>query len=391
MAQSIFSNLKVLELASVLAGPSVGQFFAELGAEVIKVENPKQNGDVTRSWKIRGEEDGANSAYFSCVNWGKKSLTLDISKDEGLKVLYKLVSWADVVISSYKPGDDKKLKVDYQSLRKINDKLIYGQISGYGSDNDKVGYDAIVQAEAGYMSINGEKGSMPLKMPVALMDLLAGHQLKEAILLAYIKLLQSGEGSLVEVSLIDSALASLANQATNFLIANHEPQKQGSSHPNIAPYGEVYETKDNKLIILAVGNNQQFQTLCKILNIPFSAEYESNSKRVENRAKLMRILQHAIKPFGSSELMQLFNIHKVPAGIVNSVSEAIHTYGAKFGLYDQRQLKGIQTFVAKGIDRPKSTHFLPPPNLGEHSKHILSTILGLNESEIDELINLKIV
>ncbi len=391
MTQPIFSNLKVLELASVLAGPSVGQFFAELGAEVIKVENPKQNGDVTRSWKVKGEKDGENSAYFSCVNWGKKSLTLDISKDEGLQILYKLANWADVVIGSYKPGDDKKLKVDYKTLKQINKKLIYGQISGYGSENDKVGYDAIIQAEAGYMSINGEKGSMPLKMPVALMDLLAGHQLKEAILLAYIKLLQTGEGSLVEVSLIDSALASLANQATNFLIANHEPQKQGSSHPNIAPYGDVYATKDNKLIILAVGNDQQFQALCKILSIPFSSNYESNTKRVENRAELMRILQNTIKLFESEELMRLLNINKVPAGIVNSVSESLRTYGENLALYDQKQLKGIQTFVAKGIDRSKLAHFLPPPYLGEHSKLILSTTLGLQESKINELINLRIV
>jgi crotonobetainyl-CoA:carnitine CoA-transferase CaiB-like acyl-CoA transferase len=391
MSNAIFSQLKVLELASVLAGPSVGQFFAELGAEVIKVENPKSNGDVTRSWKVKGEKEEALSAYFCCVNWGKKSITLDISTTKGRETLYKLIDWADVVISSYKPGDDKKLKVDYKSLRLINEKIIYGQITGYGKDNDKVGYDAIIQAEAGFMSINGEKGSAPLKMPVALIDILAGHQLKEAILVAYIKLLQTGIGSCVEVSLIDTAIASLANQATNFLIANNEPQKQGSSHPNIAPYGDVYNTQDGRQIILAVGNDNQFDSLCSILKIPYNPAFESNSKRVDNRESLTAILKEAINKLNAERLMLLFNQNKVPAGIINSVSQSLRTYGEKLAFFDKDHVKGIQSFIGKGIDRSNSAHFLPPPKLGEHNISILSSIVGLDQSEIDELIHSKVI
>src|SRR6478609_11070071 len=171
----MFADLKVLELASVLAGPSVGQFFAELGAEVIKVENLKSGGDVTRTWKVSGEKEGDLSAYFCSCNWGKKSIAVDLSSKEGKEIVQKLASKSDVVIASYKPGDAEKLGVAYEQLNNINPKLIYGQITGYGSDNNRVGYDAVIQAESGFMDMNGERGGDPLKMPVALIDVLAAH------------------------------------------------------------------------------------------------------------------------------------------------------------------------------------------------------------------------
>jgi crotonobetainyl-CoA:carnitine CoA-transferase CaiB-like acyl-CoA transferase len=176
----MLEGLKVLELASVLAGPGVGQFFAELGAEVIKVENVRTGGDVTRSWKLASENEGEDrSAYFCSVNWGKKSLAIDLTSDYGKEVVKQLAVKADIIIASYKPGDAEKLGVAYSQLKKINPKLIYGQITGYGSDNPNVGYDAVIQAESGFMDMNGEVGGDPLKMPVALIDVLAGHQLKE--------------------------------------------------------------------------------------------------------------------------------------------------------------------------------------------------------------------
>lgn len=222
----IFQNLRVIELANVLAGPSVGQFFAELGAEVIKIENPKTKGDVTRSWKLKSEDSESSiSAYFSAANSGKKSIALDLWNQEDLSILYKLIDKSDIVIASYKAGDAEKLRVDYESLKAINPKIIYGQITGYGDEDERVGYDAIIQAESGFMSMNGEQGGSSLKMPVALVDVLAAHHLKEAILLAYINLLKNNEGSKVSVSLFESAIASLANQATNYLIAGHNPQK----------------------------------------------------------------------------------------------------------------------------------------------------------------------
>src|SRR6188768_2577212 len=215
----MFSNLKVIELASVLAGPSVGQFFAELGADVIKIENLKTQGDVTRSWKGSGEQTDERSAYFCSVNWGKRSLAVDLTKKEGREIIHKLIPQADIVIASYKPGDSEKLEMDYRTLTELNPRLIYGQITGYGSNNQRLGYDAIIQAEAGFMYMNGEQGATSLKMPVALIDVLAGHHLKEGILLALLERYQTGKGSFVEVSLIQAAISSLVNQATNWLIA----------------------------------------------------------------------------------------------------------------------------------------------------------------------------
>ncbi|HKZ37881.1 MAG TPA: CoA transferase, partial [Chryseolinea sp.] len=207
----MFDDLKVLELASVLAGPSVGQFFAELGAEVIKVENIITAGDVTRTWRVTGEQTDDRSSYFCSVNWGKKSIAVNLNTPEGKKIIYALVKKSDIVIASFKPGDAAKLEVDYETLSALNPSLIYGQITGYGSGKPRVGYDAVIQAEAGFMFMNGEPGGPSLKMPVALMDILAAHHLKEGILLALLNKQRSGRGELVEVSLIQAAISSLAN------------------------------------------------------------------------------------------------------------------------------------------------------------------------------------
>ena len=189
------------------------------------------------------------SAYFCSVNWGKKSLAIDLSKAEGRKIVQTLSAQTDVIITSYKPGDAEKLGVDYKTLSGLNPKLIYGQITGYGSQNDRVGYDAVIQAEAGFIDLNGEKDGPPTKMPVALMDLLAGHHLKEGLLLSLLKRERTGQGDLVEVSLLQTAISSLINQASNWLVVNKLPHRQGSAHPNIAPYGESFETADGKLIL----------------------------------------------------------------------------------------------------------------------------------------------
>ena len=226
-SEPIFSQLKVLELASVLAGPSVGQFFAELGAEVIKVENVRTKGDVTRSWKTAGENTDDRSAYFCSVNWGKKSIAIDLTHPEGRKIIHQLIPKIDVVIASFKPGDAVKLGVDHEVLAAINPQLIYGQITGYGSKNQRVGYDAVIQAEAGFMFMNGEPGRPSLKMPVALIDILAAHHLKEALLLSLLKRERTGRGGFVEVSLIQAAVSSLVNQATNWLVAGKMPGKLG--------------------------------------------------------------------------------------------------------------------------------------------------------------------
>lgn len=324
-AHSIFKDLKVIELAGVLAGPSVGYFFAELGAKVIKVENPKTNGDVTRSWKLKTENPKEDtSAYFWSVNNLKEFISLDITAPSQLQKLYDLVKDADVIVTNYKAGDDEKLKVDYTTLSKLNPKLIYASINGFGTESPRSAYDLILQAESGFMFMNGEPGSKPTKMPVALIDILAGHQLKEAILIALINRYKNNTGCAVSVSLFDSAIASLANQATNWLIGNHLPKASGSLHPNIAPYGELFDTKDNHMITFAIGSNKQFKNLCELIQYPTLAtdsKYATNQLRVNNRTQLYHILYNYIKQYNFKDIYKLCVEHEIPIGKIRNLKE----------------------------------------------------------------------
>lgn len=349
----MFTDIKVLELASVLAGPSVGQFFAELGAEVIKVENLKTSGDVTRTWRGSGEQTDDRSAYFCSVNWGKKSVAIDLTTVAGKAVVQKLAAQSDIIIASYKPGDAEKLGVSYDQLVNVNPKLIYGQVTGYGSDNERVGYDAVIQAESGFMDLNGEKNGLPTKMPVALIDVLAGHQLKEALLVALLKRERIGAGSFVEVSLLDTAISSLTNQATNWLVARKLPSRQGSLHPNIAPYGESFETKDGKRVLLAVGSDRQFFDLLKILNINpvvFENKFSTNHRRIENREELNAVLTQAIRQLTASELFLQIHTLKIPAGIIQNVREVFEMQSAQALLMQSDSITGVRTFVARSSD-----------------------------------------
>lgn len=374
-----FKNLRVIELANVLARPSVGQFFAELGAEVIKIENPKTKGDVTRSWKLKSENaESSISAYFSAANSGKKSIALDIGKQGDLSILYKLIAKSDIVIASYKAGDAEKLKVDYQSLKSINSKIIYGQITGYGDEDERVGYDAIIQAESGFMSMNGEPGGNSLKMPVALVDVLAAHHLKEAILLAYINLLKNNEGSKVSVSLFESAIASLANQATNYLIAGHNPQKMGAEHPNIAPYGTILKTADKKEILLAVGTNTQFERLCNVLEIDEIAseeKFKSNALRVENRKALNQFLIRKAQFFESEMLLAKLKTAQVPAGKLQTVGEALKGNEAQeMIIKSPADPSGLRNFAGHLSFMGKFSHLAPPPEYDQDRDEILALI-----------------
>lgn len=317
-----FSDLIVVELASVLAGPSVGLFFAELGATVIKIENTKTGGDVTRSWKLQSEAaDDKTSAYYWSINSGKEILFLDLLLDNDLQQFYDLIKTADILISNYKLGDDIKLKVDYDFLKTLNPTLIYASINGFGANSPRSAYDLILQAESGFMFMNGEKNASPLKMPVALIDILAGHQLKEAILIALLNKHKTKLGSHVSVSLFDTAIASLANQATNWLIANHLPTAQGSLHPNIAPYGEIFITQDNHQITFAIGSDKQFKQLCEILNLEFIPKYSTNQLRVENRFPLFDILNEKIKQLDFEILFNDCLKQDIPIGKIRNLKE----------------------------------------------------------------------
>lgn len=372
----MFQGLKVLELASVLAGPSVGQFFAELGAEVIKVENTITNGDVTRCWKSSAESTDDRSAYFCAVNWGKKSVALNLSSDSGRVTVHRLAKRCDVVIASYKPGDAVKLGVDYDTLSQLKPDLIYGQVTGYGSHNERVGYDAVLQAETGFMFMNGEAGGSSLKFPVAFIDVLAAHHLKEGLLLALISHARTGKGAFVEVSLLQAAISSLVNQATNWLMAKKLPQKQGSDHPNIAPYGDTFITLDGMEILLAVGNDKQFAELCDILNIRSvlnDNRFRTNPARVQHRSELKAILENEISARKSGEFMELIHKKKIPAGLIQNLRQVFEMPEARElvlqvdGLMGVRTYAGLQNFATR-------TNLLPPPHFGQHNAEIMALL-----------------
>jgi crotonobetainyl-CoA:carnitine CoA-transferase CaiB-like acyl-CoA transferase len=351
--QDVFKDLTVIELAGVLAGPSVGLFFAELGAKVIKIENPKTGGDVTRSWKLSTEDPSESaSAYYWSVNAGKEVLFLNLAEAKDLEHFYTLVKSADIVIANYKAGDDKKLKVDYNTLSAINPSLIYASINGFGKDRPRTAYDLILQAESGFMFMNGEKDAAPLKMPVALIDILAGHQLKEAVLVALLQRYKSGKGMALSVSLFDTAIASLANQATNWLIAHHLPVSQGSLHPNIAPYGELFTTADNHTITFAIGSDKQFQKLCTLLGLSIAtdARYANNQQRVMHRGELFAILNEKIRLHSFQDLYQTCLELDVPIGKIRNLKEVFELPEAQQLIRSwQRAGKTLETVSSIGF------------------------------------------
>ncbi|WP_460503568.1 CaiB/BaiF CoA transferase family protein, partial [Hymenobacter agri] len=329
-----FAHLRVLELASVLAGPQVGQFFAELGAEVLKIESPA--GDVTRTWKTTAETvkpseasaleaatDASVSAYFSASNWGKQSRVLDLTTAAGQAELHHLAACADIILASYKPGDAEKLHADYATLTAANPRLIYGHLTGYGPANPRAGYDAVLQAEAGFMHLNAASlGQPPQKMPVAMVDLLAAHQLKEGLLTALFQRERTGRGALVQVSLLDSALSALANQAATYLVTGHDPQPLGSGHPSIVPYGTVYRAANGRQLVLAVGSDGQFRHLCAALQQPewaIEARFQTNAARVVHRTALEELLTGRIAEVDGDALLAELERRAVPAGAVRPV------------------------------------------------------------------------
>lgn len=341
----MLDKLTVIDLSSVLAGPSVGTFFAELGARVIKVEHPKHH-DVTRTWKLPSEDPGSEiSAYFSSVNYKKEYIYLDLLNEDDHKVLDDLVRGADIVLMNFKMGDDVKLRITPSELHAINPKLIIGKITGYGDDNDRVAYDLILQAESGFMAMNGTPESGPIKMPLAFIDMLAGHQLKQGLLVALLEREQAVVGKVVSVSLYDTAICSLSNQGSNYLMAGHIPQRIGSLHPNIAPYGEIFTTKDKKLVTFAIGSDNHFMKLCKILQceeLVNDVRFSSNQNRVKNRNELASLLQVAVNSISSKELLTACSPVHVPAGLIRTLDEVFEDEEAK-QLVREEVINGVLT------------------------------------------------
>jgi crotonobetainyl-CoA:carnitine CoA-transferase CaiB-like acyl-CoA transferase len=259
-------------------------------------------------------------------------LWADLTLPSDLKKVLQEIATADIVIANFKPSSAKKIGLDSATLRKSFPKLIYAQVSGYGQADETPAFDVVLQAEAGFMYINGEADGEAVKMPIALIDVLAAHHLKEAILIALLQKGKTGKGATVHISLYKAALASLANQATNYLMAGITPTRMGSLHPNIAPYGETFDTKDNKQIVLAVGNDKQFESLCHCLQIDAVAQdalFATNSLRVENRKILAEKLTLAFERLQAEAILKILKTNNVPCGSIKKMPEVLSSTEAQ--------------------------------------------------------------
>ncbi len=337
-------DLVIVELATVLAGPAVGMFFSELGARVIKVENPTTGGDVTRQWKHPTENTNTNiSAYYHSINWGKEVHFLNAKEPENYKQICQLISEADIVISNFRALSAKKLQLDYNSLSKKFPDLIYGSITAYGSDNNQPGFDALMQAETGWMHLNGSTDGPPTKMPVALIDVLAAHQLKEGLLIALIQKLKTGKGHHVTISLFDAAISALTNQASNQLNLGLNPIRKGSLHPNIAPYGDILKMKDDVSIILAIGNNKQFNELCQLLDLSHLSKdpnFADNTQRVKNRLKLLKQLQVKSSQWASEKFLISCLQRSIPVGRIRDLKTLFADSASQHMILSQQESDG---------------------------------------------------
>jgi crotonobetainyl-CoA:carnitine CoA-transferase CaiB-like acyl-CoA transferase len=329
MASAPLADLLVVETASVLAGPAVGMFFAELGARVVKLENARAGGDVTRKWKLPTEDPAAPlSAYFCSVNWGKEHEHVDLNLLEGRDRLDALLAQADVLITNHMAADAHKLGLEKDRLRERYPRLVHGHIKGFAAQEDRAAYDVVLQAETGFLSMSGTDAEHLAKLPVAVIDVVAAHQLKEGLLLALLQRMHSGRGAYVEVSLEESALATLMNQASNWLMAGHRAQPMATLHPNIAPYGEMFSCADARGLLLAIGSDAQFGMLCQVLQRPHLAldeRYRTNALRVVNRKTLAEELNRCIAVWQSKDLLAALHAVGVPAGAVLGVDEALIT------------------------------------------------------------------
>ena len=310
----------------------------------------------------------------------KSSLVLDLTTAAGQTDLHRLAARADIILASYKPGDAEKLTADYATLARENPRLLYGHLTGYGPDNARAGYDAVLQAEAGFMHLNAPgPGQPPQKMPVAMVDLLAAHQLKEGLLTALFQRERTGRGALVQVSLLDSALSALANQAATYLVTGHDPQPLGSGHPSIVPYGTVYRAANGRQLVLAVGSDSQFRYLCAALgqaDWATDARFATNAARVAHRTELEALLTQRIATMNGDALLADLARRAVPAGAVRSVGEALALPSAQAMLLpaaDERGAAGLRTVAFRSPQWALAAGLSAPPELGEATEAGLAT------------------
>ena len=315
---------KVLELARVLAGPWAGQLLADLGADVIKVESP--HGDETRFWGATSDAE-EDSSYFQSTNRGKRSFVADFTKKEDLDAIYYMAERADIIIENFKVGSLEKYGLDYESLRVKNSGLIYCSITGFGQNGPFAalpGYDFIIQAMGGIMDLTGDPFGPPMKPGVAYADLFTSLYSVVAIQSALLAKQKNGVGTFIDMSLFDTQLAVLANQASSFLLSGNIPKRMGNSHPSIVPY-QAFDAKDG-LIVIACGNDKQFKALCDAFRWNFSSnkKFSTNQNRVLNRAELISEISQRLKLIGKDEITLLLQKAKVPVGSVNTVDQALN-------------------------------------------------------------------
>jgi crotonobetainyl-CoA:carnitine CoA-transferase CaiB-like acyl-CoA transferase len=320
-------DIKVVDLSTVLAGPSVASFLGELGAQVHKFESPYSGGDVTRSWRIPGEQTQEPvSAYFASINYCKTYHTLDLRDSEAQKQLHQQLIDTDVLISNYKEEDYEKFGLTAELIREKFPKLIHARLRGFDSDPSRVAYDVVLQAECGMMALNGSADGPPTKFPIAIVDVLAAHQMKEAILLALYQRERTGKGCVLRASLEKSGLSGLVNQASNYLMTGQLPQRLGSKHPNIAPYGDMFKSADDQWIVLAIGSDRQFQDLCVVLKLETlhsDPQFVTNPQRVLNREVLNDRLSQAFSSIHADDFMKSSREKNIPAGIVRNMDQVI--------------------------------------------------------------------
>src|SRR5688572_2465989 len=394
---------KVLDLSRILAGPWATQCLADFGATVWKVEKPG-SGDDTRHWGPPWVRDGkgkdtGEAAYFASTNRGKLSLAIDFTKPAGQQLVRSLAMHADVLVENFKLGTLAKYRLGYESLKGVNPRLIYCSISAYGQDGPAAngpGYDAMIQAVSGLMSVtgvpDGEPGAGPVKVGVAVSDLVTGMYAATGILAALVEREHSGRGEYIDLALLDAQVAALANQALNYLVSGKSPVRRGTAHPNIVPY-QAFPTKDAWLM-LAVGNDRQFAALCKAAGKPAFARdkrFATNAARVKNRVALVSAIEKWCRTRTTKGWVKLLTRASVPCGPINSIAEVfaepqVKHRGLRFEL--PHALGGSLPQVKNPLFFSRNTlvYSTPPPLLGEHTRAVLSAELGLSHSEILSLI-----
>ena len=396
------SHIRVLDLSRVLAGPWAGQIFGDLGAEVIKVERPG-SGDDTRHWgppyiKDAEGNDSREAAYFQSANRNKQSLTLDFTQPEGQRLVRELVAQCDVLLENFKVGGLAAYGLDYESLKAINPRLIYCSITGFGQSGPyakRAGYDFMIQGLGGLMSLTGrpegEEGAGPMKVGVALTDILTGLYATVGVLAALNQREQSGVGQYIDVALLDVQVACLANQAMNYLATGVSPKRLGNAHPNIVPYQDFPSADGN--FILAVGNDGQFRKFCEVAGIANFADdprFVTNKARVAHRAELIPLLRQATVFKTTAQWIEQLEKAGVPCGPINDLQQVfadpqVQARGLRLDLPNALGSSTPQVASPLRLSATPVAYRSAPPLLGQHTEALLQRLLGMSETQIAEL------